>query len=88
MSNPTFEVSGRLSDIRTVKNRSDESFHVNKILFPAKDEFSSPTSIFVNSNRPLGQVGTDVSLTVEIYGFERKTENGVFNNHVLQAAQA
>lgn len=80
---PVFRVRGRLVESRAVKKADGDSFHVNKILFPASDEFSHPTSIFVNSSHPLGQAGTDVDITVGIYGFERRTDNGIYQNHVL-----
>lgn len=64
---------GRVVSVRTVKGEAGKTFRTLMRL-PAKDEYSSPSTVEVRSTERMGQIESDLSINVAIGGFPRSFE--------------
>lgn len=83
LQNGQFEFTGRLEAIKKVDTENGKKY-IHKFLIPAKDEYSTPTQLFVGSPRQICDVASDQTVTVSVYGWSRKSNGHSFQNHALE----
>lgn len=61
-------IAGKVTAVRSYKNREKQQRFASLIVMPAADEFSSPQRVEVHSAERLGEVDAFVSVVVRVRG--------------------
>lgn len=67
----SFKYHGIMKDINEVQTTKGDRFYTNKIVIPAKDVFTRPQEIIVQSALPLGREGEEVKGTCYLQPIHR-----------------
>ena len=83
LKNGQFEFTARLDAVKKIDTANGIKY-IHKFLIPAPDQYSTPTQLYVGSPRQIGDVTSDQTVKVSIYGWSRKSNGNSYQNHALE----
>jgi hypothetical protein len=62
-------ICGRIDSVRSYPTQNGDRYET-RVIQPAADEFSSPSSVGITSKKRIGAKGDDVKVVVDVAGFK------------------
>lgn len=62
-------IVGRIDSVRSYPTQNGDRYET-RVIQPAADEFSSPSSVAITSKKRIGGKGEDVKVVVDVAGFK------------------